>query len=43
MKDPRVKEPKSKPQELKILAPQRFNNAETSKKAQKENKKKKNN
>ena len=42
IKDLRVEEPKSKPQELKTPASHHFNNAETSKKTWKENKKKKN-
>ena len=39
MKGPRFKKPKSKPQKLKAPALQRFNNAETSEKAQNEKKK----
>ena len=40
MKDPRVKESKSRPQELKAPAPQRSDSIETSKQARKEKKKK---
>ena len=43
MKNPRVKEPKSKPQKLKAPASQRSDNAETSEKARKEKEKKTNN
>ena len=39
MRDPRVEKPKSKPQESKAPAPQRFDNAKTSEKARKEKKK----
>ena len=39
MKDPRVEEPKSKPQKSKAPALQRSNNAKTSEKAWKEKKK----
>ena len=39
MKDPRVKEPKSRPHKLKAQAPQRSNIAKTSKKTWKEKKK----
>ena len=39
MKGPRVEEPKSRPQESKTPAPQRFDSAETSEKARKEKKK----
>ena len=39
MKDPRFEEPKFKPQESKAPAPQRSDNAETSKKAWKKKKK----
>ena len=39
MKDPRVEEPKSRPQESKAPAPQRPDSAETSEKARKEKKK----
>ena len=42
MKDPRVEKPGSGPRKSKTLAFQRFDNAETSKKAWKEKKKKKN-
>ena len=39
MKDPKVEKPKSKPKELKALAPQCSNSVETSDKAQKKKKK----
>ena len=39
IKDPRVEKPKSKPPKSKAPAPQRSNNAETSKKARKEKEK----
>ena len=39
MKDPKVEKPKSRPQELKSLAPLYSNSAETSEKARKEKKK----
>ena len=41
MKDPRVEEPKSRPQKLKALSPQRFDSAETFDKARKKKKKNK--
>ena len=40
MKDPRVKEPKSRPSKSKVPAPQRSDSSETSEQAQKEKKKK---